>query len=227
MKKGNLFACLLVCVAVIFASCGASNTTKGTAIGAGGGAAVGAGLGALINGGKGAAWGAGIGTIVGGAAGALIGNKMDKQKKELEASVPDATIETVNDGQAIKVTFDSGILFATNSSSLNTASQSSLIQFANSLKSNPDTNVEIYGHTDSSGGDKINVPLSEKRADSVKNFLAGQGIGISRITTAGMGSSQPVAAESAKGVQALNRRVEIYILPNEKMVKEANAGTLK
>lgn len=227
MKRVNVFTCLLVCVAMIFAGCGASNTTKGTAIGAGGGAAVGAGLGALLNGGKGAAWGAGIGTIVGGAAGALIGNKMDKQKKEIAAAVPDATVETVNNGQAIKVTFDSGILFATNSSSLNVASRNSLIQFSNSLKANPDTNVEIYGHTDSSGGDNINIPLSQKRADSVKTFLAEQGIGISRMTTAGMGSSQPVAEESAKGVQALNRRVEVFILPNAKMIKEAEAGTLK
>lgn len=227
MKKVNVFASLLLGIAIIFSSCNASNTAKGAAIGGGGGAAVGAGIGALINGGKGAAWGAGIGAVVGGVAGTLIGKKMDKQKEELAAAIPDATVETVNDGQAIKVTFDSGILFATNSSSLSTASQNSLIQFSNSLKANPDTDVEIYGHTDSSGGDNINIPLSQKRADSVKTFLSGQGIGASRMATAGMGSSQPVATEDAKGVQALNRRVEVYILPNAKMVQEAEAGTLQ
>lgn len=225
-KRTNLFTGLLLCVAIVFSACNASNTVKGSAIGGGGGAAVGAGIGALIGGGKGAAWGAGIGAVVGGSAGALIGNKMDKQKKELEA-IENAQVETINDGQAIKVTFDSGILFATSSSTLNTASQNSLIQFANSLKANPDTDVEIYGHTDSSGGDKINVPLSEKRAESVKTFLAGQGIGASRMATAGMGSSQPVAGENAKGVQALNRRVEVYILPNAAMIQAAEAGTLK
>ena len=226
MKKVNLFACLFVCITILFSGCGASNTVKGTGIGAGGGAAVGAGLGALINGGKGAAWGAGIGAIVGGSAGALIGNKMDKQKKELE-NIQNAQVETVNNGQAIKVTFDSGILFATNSSTLNSTSRNSLTQFASSLKSNPDTDVEIYGHTDSSGGDEINIPLSEERANSVRSFLAGQGVGSSRMSTAGLGSSQPVAEESSRGVQALNRRVEIFILPNSKMIKDAEAGTLR
>ena len=226
MKKLNLFACLLICITVLFSGCGASNTVKGAGIGAGGGAAIGAGLGALINGGKGAAWGAGIGAVVGGSAGALIGNKMDKQKAELEA-IQNAKVETVNDGQAIKVTFESGILFATNSSTLSTASQSSLTQFASSLKLNPDTDVEIYGHTDSSGGDKFNIPLSQKRADSVKSFLGGQGVVSSRMDAAGLGSSNPIAAEDSKGVQALNRRVEIFILPNEKMKQEAEAGTLK
>jgi len=226
MKRVNLFACLMLSVAIVFSGCGASNTTKGTAVGAGGGAAVGAGLGALLNGGKGAAWGAGIGAVVGGAAGALIGNKMDKQKKELEA-IQNAQVETVNDGQAIKVTFDSGILFATNKSTLNQASITALTQFANSLKANPDTDVEIFGHTDSSGSDKINIPLSEERAGSVQNFLMGQGILSSRMTSQGLGSSQPVADNSTTAGKALNRRVEIFILPNSKMIQDAEAGTLK
>ena len=226
MRKFNLFASLLLCIALVFSSCGASNTTKGTAIGAGGGAAIGAGIGALINGGKGAAWGAGIGAAVGGTAGALIGNKMDKQKKELE-QIQGAQVESVNDGQAIKVVFDSGILFASGKSTLSENSKNALTQFANSLKANPDTDVEIYGHTDSNGGDKINLPLSKERAASVEKFLTTQGIASNRMATDGLGSSQPVATEDAKGVQALNRRVEVYILPNAKMVQEAEAGTLK
>jgi outer membrane protein OmpA-like peptidoglycan-associated protein len=187
---------------------------------------VGAGIGALLGGGKGAAWGAGIGAIVGGAAGALIGNKMDKQKKELE-QIKDAQVESVNDGQAIKVTFDSGILFATNSSALNQASRNSLTQFANSLKSNPDTDVHIYGHTDSTGSDKINIPLSNQRAGSVENFLTGQGITKARMTAEGLGSSQPVADNGTAAGRQQNRRVEIYIVPNEKMIQEAKSGTLK
>lgn len=226
MKRINLFSCILLSVAIVFAGCNASNTAKGSAIGGGGGAAVGAGIGALINGGKGAAWGAGIGAVVGGAAGALIGNKMDKQKAELE-KIQEAQVESINDGQALKVTFDSGILFSTGSSSLNQTSKEALARFSTSLMSNPDTDVEIYGHTDSNGGDKINVPLSEQRANSVKSYLMGQGVSSSRMTTAGLGSSQPVAEENSKGVQALNRRVEVYILPNSKMIKEAEAGTLK
>ncbi len=226
MKKVNVFAALLLCVAIVFGGCNASNTAKGTGIGAGGGAAVGAGIGALINGGKGAAWGAGIGAIVGGAAGALIGNKMDKQKAELE-KIQGAQVESVNDGQAIKVTFESGILFATNSSTLNQASKNSLTQFSNSLKTNPDTNVQIYGHTDSSGNDQINVPLSQQRAQSVMDYLVGQGVSGARMTSQGMGSSQPVADNSTSAGKAQNRRVEVYITPNEKMIEEAQQGTLK
>ena len=226
MRKINLFAGLLLCVALVFSSCGASNTVKGGAIGAGGGAAIGAGIGALVKGGKGAAIGAGIGAAVGGTAGALIGNKMDKQKKELE-QIQGAQVETVNDGQAIKVVFDSGILFASGKSALSESSKTALSQFANSLSSNPDTDVEIYGHTDSNGGDNINVPLSKERAASVEKFLVSQGISSSRMATEGLGSSQPVATEDAKGIQALNRRVEVYIMPNAKMIKEAEEGTLK
>ena len=226
MKKVNLFASLMLSVAIIFSGCNASNTAKGTAIGGGGGAAVGAGIGALLNGGKGAAWGAGIGAVVGGAAGALIGNKMDKQKKELE-QIQNAKVESVNDGQAIKVTFDSGILFATNSSTLNQASINALTQFSNSLKTNPETDVQIFGHTDSTGSDQVNIPLSQQRAGSVQNFLMGQGILSSRMTSQGMGSSQPVADNSTVDGKAQNRRVEIYILPNAQMIQEANAGTLK
>ena len=226
MKKINLFVSVLVSVAILLGGCNASNLAKGAAIGGGGGAAVGAGVGALLGGGKGAAWGAGIGAVVGGAAGTLIGNKMDKQKKELE-QIKNAQVESINDGQAIKVTFDSGILFASGSSTLNQASITSLTQFANSLQSNPDTNVQIFGHTDSQGGDKINIPLSNSRAVAVQNFLTGQGVSTARMTTQGLGSSQPVAAEDARGVQALNRRVEVFILPNQKMIQDAEAGTLK
>jgi outer membrane protein OmpA-like peptidoglycan-associated protein len=226
MRKINLFASLLLCVAILLSGCNASNTAKGTAIGGGGGAAVGAGIGALLNGGKGAALGAGIGAVVGGAAGALIGNKMDKQKKELE-QIENAKVESINDGQAIKVTFDSGILFATNSSTLNQASKSALTQFAASLKNTPDTDVEIYGHTDSTGSDKINIPLSKERAGSVKSFLVGQGIADARLVTEGLGSSQPLADNTTKAGQQQNRRVEVFIIPNAKMIKDAQDGTLK
>lgn len=226
MKKLNVFAALLLSAATLFPACNASNTTKGTAIGAGGGAAVGAGIGALINGGKGAAWGAGIGAVVGGAAGALIGNKMDKQKAELE-QIQGAQVESINNGEAIKVTFESGILFATNSSTLSQASKNSLSQFASSLKSNEDTDVQIYGHTDSSGSDKINIPLSQQRAQSVMDYLSVQGVTASRMVSEGKGSSEPVADNSTSTGKAQNRRVEVYITPNAKMVQEAQQGTLK
>jgi len=226
MKNLNVLGVLLLSVVIFFSSCGASNRTKGTAIGAGSGAAVGAGVGAIFGNGKGAAWGAGIGAVVGGVAGNLIGNKMDKQKAELER-LENAKVESLNDGQVIKVTFESGILFATNSSTLNATSKNSLSQFAASLKSNPDTDVQIVGHTDSSGTDAINNPLSEKRADAVKSYLVGQAVGSSRLTSEGRGSTEPIADNSTTAGKAANRRVEVFIIPNAKMIQDAQEGTLK
>jgi len=219
MKKLSFGAFALSAV-LLLSSCGASNTVKGGGIGAGAGGALGAGIGAIIGGGKGAAWGAGVGAVLGGTAGAVVGNKMDKQKKELE-QINDAQVETINDGQALKVTFESGILFATNSSSLNPASQASLSQFATSLKNNPDTDIQIIGHTDNTGTDAINNPLSEKRAQAVYNYLLQSGVGGTRMTSVGMGSTQPVADNSNVAGRAQNRRVEVFILPNEKMLRDA------
>ena len=120
MKSVKVLSALLLSFALIFSSCGTwNNTQKGAAIGVGGGAAVGAGVGALAGN---TALGTVIGAAVGGTAGALIGKKMDKQKKELEATLPEeTTVETINEGEALKVTFDSGILFATNSITLSDA----------------------------------------------------------------------------------------------------------
>ena len=222
MKNTHFFIAASLSLAILCSGCGASNTVKGTAIGTGAGAATGAGIGAVFGGGKGAAWGAGIGAVVGGAAGAIIGNKMDKQKKELEA-IENAKVEAINDGEALLVTFESGILFATNSSTLGSASQSSLTQFANSLKANPDTEVSIIGHTDNTGTDAINNPLSENRANSVKNFLISQGVNAARMSSAGVGSTQPVANNATADGRSLNRRVEVMIFPSQKMIQEAQS----
>ncbi|NDW08075.1 OmpA family protein [Dysgonomonas sp. 520] len=223
MKNLSILAAIGLSVAVLFSSCGASNTVKGGGIGAGAGGALGAGIGAIIGGGKGAAWGAGIGAVVGGSAGAIIGNKMDKQKAELER-INGAQVESINDGQAIKVTFESGILFATNSSTLSSAAKSSLSSFATSLKNNPDTDVQIFGHTDNTGSDAINNPLSEKRAKAVYDYLVTNGIGGSRMTSEGQGSTQPVADNGTAAGRSQNRRVEVYILPNAKMIEDAQQG---
>lgn len=205
---------------LVLSGCGATKTVQGAGIGAGAGAAVGAGVGAIAGGGRGAAIGAGIGTIIGGAAGAIIGKKMDKQAAELE-QIEGAQVEKVNDGEAIKVTFESGILFATNSNTLNSASRLSLDKFATSLLNNPDTEVEIYGHTDSTGSDAINNPLSQRRAESVYNYLTSKGVSGSRMKSQGFGSTQPIASNSTVEGRAENRRVEVYILPNSKMIQDA------
>jgi len=205
-------------MAVVFTSCGTwNNTAKGTAIGVGGGAAVGAGVGALAGN---TALGAVIGAAVGGTAGALIGKKMDKQKKELEATLPEDTkIESVNNGEALKVTF--------NSSTLSDASKSALRNFATSLKANPDTDIRIIGFTDNTGKVDYNQTLSEKRAKSVYDYLMMQGVSTDRMVYEGKGIHDPVASNDTPEGRSLNRRVEIVILANQKMIQEAQQGTLR
>ncbi len=223
MKKQSLVAAFLA-GSFALSSCGLDNAVKGAGIGAVGGAAIGAGIGRVLGN---TALGTAIGGVLGGTAGTLIGRKMDKQKKELEASVKDAKIESVNDGQAIRVTFDSGILFATSSASLSAASQATLQKFAANLKENSDTDLLIVGHTDNTGSDRVNNPLSYNRAASVRTFLLSQGVAETRMKVEGKGSAEPVADNSTVAGRRDNRRVEVYILPSKDMVKAAEAGTLK
>ncbi len=203
---------------------GMNKTTKGGLIGAGGGAAAGALLGGLLGGGRGTAIGAILGAAAGGTTGAIIGRKMDKQAADLQRDMQNAKVERV--GEGIKITFDSGILFDTNSATLRAASQADIVKMAATLQKYPDTNVLVEGHTDNTGTDAINLPLSERRAQSVADATVAQGVSSSRITTKGLGSSDPVGDNStAEGKQA-NRRVEIAIFANEKMKKAAENGTL-
>lgn len=223
MKSIKCIAAAL-CAAMVLSGCNVSNTAKGTAIGAGGGAALGAIIGKIAGN---TAVGAIIGGAVGAGAGAIIGHKMDKAKKEAEA-VQNAQVESVKDANgldAVKVTFDSGILFATNKADLNAASKSSLQQFANVLKQNADCDVAIIGHTDNTGSDAINNPLSEKRAMSVSNYLRSLGVSASQIKSVeGQGSVNPVADNSTAEGRKQNRRVEVYMYASQKMINEANAA---
>jgi outer membrane protein OmpA-like peptidoglycan-associated protein len=216
-----------LCATLVLAGCNMSNTAKGTMIGAGGGAAVGAVIGAIAGN---TAVGAAIGTAVGAGTGAIIGKKMDKAKKEAEA-VKSAQVETITDAnglEAIKVTFDSGILFATNKADLNAASKASLTQFAEVLKENKDMDIAIFGHTDNTGTDAVNNPLSKNRAQSVSKFLKSQGVSSSQIKTIdGQGSKNPVADNSTAEGRKQNRRVEVYMYASEQMIKDANAEAAK
>ena len=212
---------LTLCAGIVMAGC--NNLGKGTAIGAVGGAALGAIVGKIAGN---TAVGAAVGTAVGAGAGALIGKHMDKVKAQAEA-VKNAQVEQITDAnglQGVKVTFDSGILFATNSSTLNAASKSSLLQFANVLKNNSDCDVAIFGHTDNTGNDAINNPLSLKRAQAVENYLKSCGVSAAQIRSVdGQGSTNPVADNSTAEGRKLNRRVEVYMYASEKMIKEAQA----
>ena len=208
-----------------------TNTGKGALIGGGGGAGVGAGLGALIGGGKGAGIGAAIGAAVGAGAGALIGKKMDKQEAELkEQLAQQAQVEKVTDQnglQAIKVTFNGGILFPTNGTTLSSNAKIDLTSFANSLINNPNTNVQIYGYTDNTGSMAVNQKVATGRADAVRNYLLNSGVSGTRLSAEGLPMQDYVASNETAEGRAQNRRVEIYITANETMIQQAQDGTLK
>ena len=201
-----------------------SKTTKGGLIGAGSGAAAGAILGRVIGGGRGTAIGAIIGAAAGGATGAIIGRKMDKQAEDLQRDMQNAKVERV--GEGIKITFDSGILFDTNSATLRPTSETDITKMAGILQKYPDTNVLVEGHTDNTGSDAINQPLSERRAQAVASSTIAKGVSSSRVTTQGYGSTQPVGDNTTTEGKQANRRVEIAIYANEKMKKAAEAGRL-
>lgn len=231
MKLFKASIAVALCASLFVSSCNMSNTGKGSLIGGGSGGALGAGIGALIGGGKGAAIGAGVGAAVGAGAGALIGNKMDKQKKELEEQLAQqAKVEETTDAnglKAIKVTFEGGILFPTNGTALSASAKKDLTKFAQSLKGNPDTNVQIYGFTDNTGSMQVNDRISTQRAQSVLSFLSNQGVSPTRLTSQGIPMADYVASNDTPEGRAQNRRVEIYISANDKMIQDAENGTLK
>ena len=224
------FMALFMSGALMLGSCGMSNTAKGGLIGGGSGAAIGAAVGLLVSGksdkAKGAAIGAAIGTTVGTTTGILIGKKMDKAKAEAEA-IKAAQVESVQDAnglQAVKVTFDSGILFDLNSSTLKAAARTSLTEFSDILKNNTDMDVAIFGHTDKTGTLEVNQRVSKQRAESVQTFLKGQGVADDQmVTVEGKDYQEYDDTKSA----AENRRVEIYLYASKEMIEAANNGTLQ
>ena len=202
--------CVALCAALVLAGCGMSKTGQGALIGAGGGAGLGAIVGALAGN---TAIGAAIGTAVGAGAGAIIGKKMDKAKKEAEA-IQNAQVEEVTDANgldAVKMTFDSGILFNTGKADLSAASKSSLQQLATVLKNNSDCDVAIQGYTDNQGwknstaeqSAQKNQALSLDRATAVSSYLQALSVPVSQIKSVeGFGQSNPVADNSTKAGQA-------------------------
>lgn len=182
------------------------NRERGALIGAGAGAALG---GVIGNATGSTARGAIIGAAVGGAAGAIIGHQMDQQAKELHANIPGATVTRV--GEGIAVSFESGLLYPFDSSTLLPAAQQNLANLAESLRKYPESNITIVGHTDSQGSDSYNQALSERRAIAAADYLAAQGVPRSRITTYGRGKSEPIATNETEVGRQENRRVEVAI----------------
>jgi outer membrane protein OmpA-like peptidoglycan-associated protein len=221
----RLIAALLI-VPIIMAGCSVTkkmnNTEKGAAIGVGAGAASGAIIGKAAGN---TALGAVIGAAVGGTAGALIGKKMDQQKKEIEQSVPNAQVERV--GEGLIVTFNSNVLFGFDRYDLTPDAKNTIQDLYQILVKYPDENVLIIGHTDSIGSASYNLKLSQRRANAVADYLIQLGIDPSRITTKGMGETDPKFPNDTPEHRAANRRVEFVLTANEKMKQEAQQGKLQ
>ena len=225
MKINTNIAALLLTGTLSLTSCeaiqNANNTQKGAVIGTAAGAVIGAVIGNNVGKGGNAPQGAVLGGTVGGVIGGVIGNKMDKQAREIEQALPGAEVERVNEG--IKVTLTEQIVnFGYDSSALSATAQSNLDKLAKVLKDNPDTNINIYGHTDSRGTEAYNQSLSERRANSVRQYLISKGISSTRLFAMGVGESEPVATNNTDAGRAENRRVEFAITANQKMIDEAS-----
>ncbi|MCR8667109.1 OmpA family protein [Aestuariibaculum sp. M13] len=201
----------------------ANNAQKGGVLGATGGAILGAIIGNNVGKGGNGELGAVIGGVVGGGAGVLIGNKMDKQAQQIEEEIPGAQVERVDEG--IVVTFDetSGVYFDTAKYNINAASQETLNKLIGVFKEYPDTNILVVGHTDSAGADDYNMTLSKNRANAVTSYLKANGISSGRLTTNWFGEEQPIADNSTSEGRAKNRRVNVAIVPNDKMIQDAKA----
>lgn len=193
-----------------------TGTQKGAVIGAGAGAAVG---GAIGNNNGSTARGAIIGAAVGGVAGAIIGRQMDKQAKELEQNIPGAIVERV--GEGIQVTFASGLLYDFDSDRIKAEAASNLRNLAQSLNQYPNSELLIVGHTDDVGADTYNQSLSQRRAQAAAQYLASQGVSNVRLRTAGLGETEPVAANVDEAGRMKNRRVEVAIYASQALKTNA------
>jgi len=210
---------LVAALIISVAGCASmSNRDKGVLVGAGAGAAVG---GAIGSGSDNTALGAILGAVIGGAAGGVIGDYMDDQAEEMERDLDGATITRV--GEGIKITFDSGILFDVDSSTLRPVAQENLNSLAAILQKYEDTNILLEGHTDSDGSDEYNMNLSERRARSVANHLGQTGVDMRRMSVMWYGESQPVAENTTVEGKQQNRRVEVAVMANDDLKKAAQA----
>lgn len=183
-------------------------TAQGSAIGAGAGAAIGA----LIGGGKGAAIGAGSGALLGAGAGYLWSKKMEEQKQQMETATAGTGVQvSQTEDNRLKLNIPSDISFDSGKSDIKLGFKPILDNFATSLINNANTSITIVGHTDNTGSDTINNPLSVNRAASTRDYLIGRGISINRIHIDGRGSHEPITSNDTPEGRAENRRVEIFV----------------
>lgn len=183
------------------------NTAGGAVLGALGGAAVGT----LFKGNdrRNALIGAGIGLL----AGAAVGQYMDRQERELRQATAGTGADVYRDGQQLVVLFPSNLTFATDSTEIRPGFYRTLDDVALSLNNNPQSYLDVIGHTDNTGSDAYNQQLSERRAQSVGNYLRSRGVQPARIAAWGMGETQPIASNATVSGREQNRRVELRITP--------------
>jgi outer membrane protein OmpA-like peptidoglycan-associated protein len=154
-----------------------------------------------------------LGAGIGGLAGAGIGAYMDKQERELRARTAGTDVQVIRQGDDLVLNIPSGITFAYDSADVQPQFQRTLDQVAQTLGQYNQTYIDVYGHTDSTGSDVYNQTLSERRATSVADYLAGHGVQSARIGTRGYGETQPIASNDTDAGRAANRRVEVKIVP--------------
>jgi outer membrane protein OmpA-like peptidoglycan-associated protein len=214
---------LLLSTASLTAGCeSSSNAERGTGIGAAAGGIIGGIIGSETG-----SWakGAILGAVIGGAAGAVIGDYMDKQATEIRNEVNGANVERV--GEGIRVVFDTGLLFSTDSATLNADSRYNIEKLARIVNRYADTNVVVEGHTDNTGSEATNQILSERRAESVASLLRTYGVYDHRISAIGYGETRPVATNETEAGRHLNRRVEVLIYANQELRRQAAYGELR
>ncbi|WP_426176390.1 OmpA family protein [Massilia sp. TWR1-2-2] len=208
----------IICAAVLaLASSGCADmnqTQRGTATGAG----IGAGIGALLGGTTGGGGGgrAAKGAVIGGAAGALIGNvwskRMEQQKQQMEQATRGTGVQVSQTADnRLKLDIPSDVSFDTGRSDIKPNFRPVLERFAGTLNDNPATTVTIIGHTDSTGDEAINRPLSIDRAAHTRDYLAMRGVSPNRIYVDGRGEREPIASNNDPAGRARNRRVEIFV----------------
>ncbi|MDJ0825669.1 MAG: OmpA family protein [Rhodobacter sp.] len=179
------------------------------------GAVIGGLLGALSSGDGGERRrAAAAGVVVGGLVGGAIGYNLDQQAAELQRDFSDGRIQIINNGDTLLVRMPQDILFDVDSAFVRPALQADLAVLAGSLQKYPGSTVQVVGHTDNTGEAAYNLGLSQRRADSVASVLINRGVEPGRIVASGRGEDQPIASNLTVEGRALNRRVDITILPN-------------
>ena len=224
MRKFTIYSLSALCLFSVIISCksvkNANNTQKGAGIGVAAGALIGGLIGNYAGKGGNAVWGAVIGAAVGGGTGAIIGNKMDKQARKISEALPGADVERVGEGIRLVLKEDA-VRFDVNKSSLTPQAKTNLDKLVPVFKEYSETNIDIFGYTDSSGKVDFNLKLSKDRAETVKNYLISKGLVAERLKTTGLGVADPIATNGTVEGKSQNRRVEFAITANQKMTEDA------